>query len=81
MTSMRDADRQPRLDRKSLAIVCQLSSLGLLLSLVSIFGPATGASAIAFGLAAALAVVVSVGLGFALAAAAVAAPPRSSLPW
>jgi hypothetical protein len=80
MTSMRDPDREAKLDRKSLAIVCQLSSLGLLLSLISIFGPAAGATALALGLAAALAVVVSVGLGFALAAAAVGAPPRSSSP-
>ena len=81
---MLDADGGGRLDKACLGPVCQFSGLGLLLSLVAIFGSTAGAAAIAVGLGAALAVVVSVGLGFALAAAAAgepSGPPHSSPPW
>ena len=81
MTPIRDPDGQTRLDRKSLAPVCRFAGFGLLLSLISIFGPAADAAAIAAALAMALAVVVSVGLGFGLATAALGASWHSSSPW
>jgi hypothetical protein len=81
MTSMRDTDGQARLHGKSLAVVCQFAGFGLLLSLVSTFGPAAGATAIAAALAMALAVVVAIGLGFGLAAAVLGTASRSSSLW
>jgi hypothetical protein len=84
VTPILDADCGGRLDKDSLAPVCQFSGLGLLLSLVTIVGSTADAAAIAVGLGAALAVVVSIGLGFALAAAAAgepSGPPHFPSPW
>jgi hypothetical protein len=71
-------------DDRSLACIWRFSALGLLLSLVVIFGSAPLAFGISLMLAGSLLVIVAIGLGFAAAGSAAGEPSEPSdwsSPW
>jgi hypothetical protein len=73
-----DGSAGAAIDDRSLACIWRFSALGLLLSLVAIFGSAPLAFGISLVLAGSLFVVVAIGLGFAAAGSAAGKPSGPS---